>query len=211
MIGFELCGTYALNGSYLRGLMGRKAPLTTRKKLARFIGNAQGLPGREQAARALRYICEGSASPMETALAMILGLPPSLGGYGIGMPQMNYKVDTVSRRLDLYQTEYRKCDLFWGPSLTVEYDGAWDHAGREALEKDAIRRNDLFGEGIHSVTITARQIYNAELLHVRARQIAAFLKKQIRPRAKKYPDKQEYLRLVVLGGCSKARPPEQQG
>ena len=66
-----------------------------------------------KAKTAIRYVCDGSASPMETCLALLLGLPARYGGYGLGMPEMNAKV-LIPARLGK-RTTYRKyhCDLYW--------------------------------------------------------------------------------------------------
>ncbi len=50
------------------------------------------LRGAAKAAKALRYVADNSASPRETKKAILLGLPMMYGGYGLGIPRMNYEV-----------------------------------------------------------------------------------------------------------------------
>lgn len=198
LVGFELCGTYALSLDARCKARDREHAIASRGSMEKFLARIGRHPGKEKAQRALRYVRDGSASPMESALAMLLGLPSSLGGYGLGMPKLNWRVDTAKERADRLQTSFRKCDLFWPPNLTVEYESAQEHSGREALERDAIRRNDLFGKRVYTMSVTPRQVYNVRMLDMRAKQIASFLKKQVRPRAKGYEAKKRYLREVVL-------------
>jgi len=68
MLGYELCGTYVLvdKGPAPR----RDAPLTTVAKLRTFIEGTSNARGRKKALRALRYVLDRSASPMESALGM---------------------------------------------------------------------------------------------------------------------------------------------
>mgnify|MGYP007055184147 FL=1 len=57
--------------------------MTTVERLRAFTENVGPVHGRKKAARALQYVMGDSASPRETALAMLLCLPYRLGGYGI--------------------------------------------------------------------------------------------------------------------------------
>lgn len=93
-LGFELCGTYALVGG--APAVRRAAPLTTKVKLAAFVEQSSGARGCKKAARAVRYVQDGAASPMETMLAMMLCLPYGLGGYGLEKPLINHRVDVPS-------------------------------------------------------------------------------------------------------------------
>lgn len=66
--GYELCATYAIepnNGSLIQ----RKAVLTTVERLEAFVAKTGGAYGKKKATRALRYITNGSASPMERRLS----------------------------------------------------------------------------------------------------------------------------------------------
>ena len=100
----ELCGTYALaeNGPAIS----REAPLTTAAKLRAFVEAAAGAPGRATALRATRYLLDGSASAMETLLALLLYLPNNLGGYGLKKPKLNYSVDAPASLRELADRSY---------------------------------------------------------------------------------------------------------
>ena len=82
-LGFELCGTYDTTNGDVREC----APLTTVDRLDAFLASLGPMHGKKNASYALRYVANNSASPRETALAMLLCLPYRMGGYGIPMPQ----------------------------------------------------------------------------------------------------------------------------
>ena len=91
--GYLLCGTYVFDsggGGFRRRLHGSP---TTVEALRERAEGARGERGVNRATRALRYVANGSASPMETNLAMALCLPRMLGGYGFELPQLNARIE----------------------------------------------------------------------------------------------------------------------
>lgn len=91
--GMELCGRYAVSRE---GAISSRCPLTSASRLRRFVGQAEGMRGVKKARRALRFVMDDSASPMETSLALLLSMPRSLGGYGLPRPVMNLRIDAVA-------------------------------------------------------------------------------------------------------------------
>ena len=122
-------------------------------------------------ARAVRYAVDGSASPMETTLALMLSLPKSAGGYGLPKPQMNrvLPIDAESGRV-------RVADLFWPmANVVVEYDSDTHHAEKEKLRRDALRRNQLESRSVTVLTATAEHLSSIAALDKLASQIARAL------------------------------------
>ena len=79
MAACELSGRYAVDPQ--TGRVVPRAPLTTRSRLEAF---ATQMAGEESAAvRAARQAVDGAASPMQAKLALMLSLPPEMGGYGL--------------------------------------------------------------------------------------------------------------------------------
>ena len=89
-LGYELCGTYRLTRE--RPTYGVE-PLTTVSKLRAYIQRAEGMRGRKAALRAVQWLTDGSASPAETALAIVLKLPYRHGGYGLDGFIMNPELE----------------------------------------------------------------------------------------------------------------------
>jgi hypothetical protein len=178
-LGFELCGTYSLPAhsepyvaktqeSLDKGFVSCEA-LTNVKKLAGLISKLSGIHGHKRAMRALQFVADNSASPMETKLTMFLTLPYRLGGYGLPMPLLNPRIEGSSYR----------CDLFWPKvKLAVEYDSDQFHTGADRIARDSMRRNDLALLGITVVTVTRQQVRNS----VRFRETATLLSKHLEKR-----------------------------
>lgn len=171
-LGFELCGTYAIQNE---GTVYDALPLTTPEKLKAFLSHISGAKGIAPARRAAKYIIAGSASPMETALAMFLTLPYSLGGYGFSQPQLNYRIDIPASLANVVRSHYFVCDLFWpDASLAIEYDSNLAHAGINRTVHDSMRQSVLTGIGISVLSVTWPQVKDRnafeQLAHVVARQ-----------------------------------------
>lgn len=159
-LGMELCGSYTIQ-PLARGGFEKRDPLTSAAALRRYVSRAAGVQGVGNARRALKYVVDGSASPAETNLTILLCASTSLGGYGLPLPQMNKRIDIGDKNRGLTQSGHFKCDLFWPQINTaVEYDSdAWHSEERQQV-KDASRRNALEAMGVAVVTVTSRQLYD---------------------------------------------------
>lgn len=188
-IGCELCGTYALvDGRYRFD----RFPRSSGKALARYVESAGSVHGAKRARQTLRFICDGSASPMETALVLLLCLPVRYGGYGLPFPQLNYPITVGKRRY--------VCDLYWPESrYALEYDSTQFHADDERLNLDSARRSHLESAGIHVVSATRRQVYRVEAFDVLAQAVASALGVRLRSRARDVASRRAKLRQQLLG------------
>lgn len=179
LLGYELCGTYTLIGT--GPAPQRNAPLTTVAKLRAFVEGAANARGRKSALRALRYVLDRSASPMESALAMLLSLPYNLGGYGLAQPSLNFHVDVPPRFRKLADRAYCECDLCWPEArLAVEYDSKLHHASPKRQESDARRRSTLISLGFTVITVSRSQVMDSGSFNRLAHQLAKLLGKRLR-------------------------------
>jgi len=183
-LGYEFCGTYSMpiegdaevpaRGFYHRG------PLTSMKKISAFIARMPDFRGRKKAARALRYLLDGSASPMETKLAMFLVLPYKLGGFGLPAPELNARVVPSKTAGKSSNKVFYVCDLFWQDhNLAVEYDSDQFHTGSEHIADDSRKRNALASMGVTVITVTTRQLYDSREFEKAAHVIANRLGKRL--------------------------------
>lgn len=123
---------------------------------------------------------------METALAMALSMPPRLGGYGLPLPKMNYRVEARKGGADggaggKSRPRYYLCDLYWpGKRVDLEYDSDQEHVGPERISADAERRNDLQALGVTPLTATREQVMNDDGLDRLARQVGGALGVRVR-------------------------------
>ena len=198
-LGMELCGTYGVP-TVNQVDFDRAHPYTTVERRGRVIDEIDPLPGAKRARRALRSVVDGSASPFETALVMLLCLPLSKGGYGLPRPEMNRGMNarwsTVRRAAD----KRFACDLLWrDAAIAVEYESFQHHSKKGKLADDARRRNDLLAHGITVVPVTTRTVQNLIELDQVAHLLARKLGKRLRPDARSWPERQHRLHGTLLG------------
>jgi len=183
-LGYELCGRYSIplaadQNTPNRGFYNRP-PLTSVKKLGSFIDGMPGVRGHQNAVRALLYIFDGSASPMETKLAMFLTLPYMLGGFGFYSPELNKRVKLKKTARKHFGKAYYVCDILWvNEKVAVEYDSDQQHTGSERIANDSKRRNALAAVGIRVVSVTKQQLFDSAELESVAQTIAGHLNKRL--------------------------------
>jgi len=190
-LGYELCGTYSIpvagdQNVPEKGFYNRR-PLTSTKKLAAFLARMPGVKGHRKAIRALQYILDDSASPMETKLAIILTLPYKLGGFGLAKPELNKRVvpSKAGKRLS-GKTSY-VCDLFWSDKgLSVEYDSTFFHSGQKQIAEDSKKRDTMTMMGFTVITVTKQQLYDEKEFKNSATVIAKCLGKRLTFRNTKF-------------------------
>lgn len=182
--GDELCGLYSFDAREARGFRKRRCPLITKSELERFIGDARGCRGVGACLKALPFIVERSASPMETFDEMLFCLPYRYGGYGISAPLMNYKVYLDARAARV--SKRGKCYLDMGYpqySLDIEHHGKLDHARPEEAARDVARVNGLREQGFEVIELTAAQVDDLLAFEVIAQRVATITGKRIRSNA----------------------------
>jgi len=184
VLGYELCGVYSLpvpgdKKVPEKGFYDRKE-LTSTNRLQAFLDSVPGAKGHKKAGRALRYLQDGSASPMETKLAMLMALPFKLGGYGFKMPEMNRRIDLTRSDRKYFKKSYYVCDLFWpDEQVAVEYDSDQFHTGSERIADDSNKRNALALAGIQVVSVTRLQLYSVIELESAARALAKHMGRRL--------------------------------
>lgn len=193
-LGFELCSLYTLQPDGTAGY-GRPLPPTTVRALDAYLERCAGMRGVASARRALRFVGNASGSPMETALAIVLCLPRHLGGYGLPLPLLNFRIDAPQRDRASDEKSYYLCDLYWPQAkVAVEYDSDLEHTGPRRIAEDAQRRNDLADLGITTITATREQVMDGEKLDRIAQQLRRRL--HMRARREREPSPRERERLI---------------
>lgn len=194
--GYELCGTYCVKGDVLYN----RHPITTTAQLKACTETSTHLKGSRKAALALCHILDASASPMETALAMLLCLPYKIGGYGIAHPLLNHRIysNTISNA-----SNYYSCDMYWPQAkLAVEYDSNEYHTGIERLNSDSTRRNELLGLDVSVISITNDKIKHRSSLEADVRTIAKRTSKRLRYKEPQFSHANRELRKCLFSTLS---------
>lgn len=177
-LGFFLCGTYAYDGEC--GLIGDRMPLTKVSSLASYLTRCEGMRGNAKAKRALACVCEGSASPQETRLAMLFSLPKKKGGYGFPKPQMNYRIGYSSQERELYGRHYSILDIYWPDwKLGVEYDGREYHGDSDAIARDRRKSSEMATRNITIVRVDRNQLRGTQDVFVLAKKLGRIGKRYV--------------------------------
>lgn len=153
-LGYELCGTYQTRRTGVPSDY-QVEPLASVRVLEAFVARNPSLRGAAKAAKALRYVADNSASPRETKQALALGLPMMYGGYGLGIPRMNFEVRASPAARALTGKSCFRCDLCWPEAkLDVEYQSRESHSGEEKRLEDSRRTNALVAMGWTVLSVT---------------------------------------------------------
>lgn len=128
-LGYELCGAYSLSLIPIDGSgqarFNRRMPLTYVDRIRRYLEGASHARSVKKARMALRFVVDGSASPKETQLCMLLVLPRRMGGYGLERPSFNHRVKAFDSLGYSAKAARIGCGLLWrNAKVAVEYDGS---------------------------------------------------------------------------------------
>ena len=207
MLGFEFCGSYRMREDLSLGQgFSCDSPLTSVAQLKAYATKAIGLRGRKNALAALRHIADGSASPMETALTMMLSLPYRLGGYGFTMPRLNSPIDISTGAKKASRKSRYYLDLYWPDALVaVEYDSDVWHAITDKISEDARRRNALSSIGVTVINVSRRQINSTAKLREVAEVLGKLLGKRLKCPMPEFTARHALLRSQLLPKVSQDR------
>lgn len=188
-LGCELCGQYVLLPSGVKHpsvpdeVPGRMKPLTNTKEIALFLDAAGRAKGKAKAKRALKYVVDGSRSPMETMVYMLLCLPVMLGGYGLPKPEMNALINLNGEARIVARRRFCRGDLCWPESkLDIEYHGDV-HVGASQMRSDVGRELGIEHMGWRVITVTSPQVLDEQQFETVAKEAASCLKKRLRAKA----------------------------
>ena len=169
-LGLEFCGSYSCWGfpslvpnakveDEFRVTTYQLRPALNAARLSAFVEHMEGERGSVRARWALKYVIDNAASPMESAVYLLLSLPRRLGGRGLPAPLFNAKVAVTTS----VSTEYRFPDLYWPTKgVDVEYQSDEKHSGSWSRYRDARREIELVAEHITVLPLTRHQIMDAE-------------------------------------------------
>lgn len=183
---YELCGTYRTKRTSTAPAYQVPA-LASVRSLRDFVSVNPSIRGARSVARIMPYLTDGSASPRETKQALMLGLPTSYGGYGLGIPQMNYEVKASAAARALSGRRSFRCDLCWPEAkLDVEYQSREMHEGETSRIKDSRRANALMAMGWTVIGVTNDELGSLVATDAIAQAIQRQLGKRVQIRVSDY-------------------------
>lgn len=179
-LGYEWCGTYRKDPRSDNSVFQLK-PLVSCAELRAFVRKHSFLRGSKLATKALAYLADGSASPRETQIAILFALPRCYGGYGLGVPTMNYEVRATAKARSISNRSSFRCDLCWPHArLDVEYQSREFHEGESSRIRDSRRANALMSMGFNLIAITNDELESPWAVDVIASTIAKAIGKKLR-------------------------------
>ena len=141
----------------------KRSPLTQPERIVCAIADVPGLEGRRRAARAARYVCGGSGSPLETKVVMLICLPPMLGGEHLPFPELNKRIAFSEGARRLAGMRCCVADMLWPKQrVVVEVNGLSFHADRDGFIEHSGRRAALEADGYRVIDINYTQAAHLE-------------------------------------------------
>lgn len=196
-LGYELCATYA-SARTESGTFYNTPALATVSELHRYATRCVDVKGARKVERLVGYVADGSASPRETKLALLLALPHRMGGYGLGVPQMNYEVTADGNAQLISGRRSFRCDVcFPGARVDIEYQSREVHGNETSRISDSRRENALKAMGWTVINITNDELASMAATDVIAKTIAGKVGKRMRVRVADYRDRQLCLRAEL--------------
>ena len=198
-LAMEMCGQYAIDLLYDDPGFSKRPPLTSPQKLTAYASRLYNPNSKAHGVKFLRWTVGGSASPRETALCMLLCMPPRFGGYGIALPELNRRIELTRSEQLMVGAHHYDCDLYWRDArVAVEYDSSKYHTAVEKQERDAVRRNMLQYKNVQVIVATRMQVNRAGEFDKLARQIARAVGKRLRIPEKEHVEARAQLRKTLF-------------
>lgn len=198
-LSYEFCGRYRRKSALAGGsTLYDVFPLASAQSIARTVDRL-GSSGESRPLRwVLSHTLDGAMSPQESALAILLAMPVSMGGYGLPAPVLNATLDASGIAHSLARGRRIICDLCWPDQrVSIEYDSAQEHSGSERMMHDAVRYNLLKSLGYTTFMATWNQLRSVEETDRIAFALAKALGVRLRLRAACFREKQRELRSVL--------------
>lgn len=185
-VGDALCGTFAIDPHCGHGL-GSRPPLTTARRIEAFVRRNPGLHGVKAARRAIRLVTDGAASPPESFMRMVLGLPYRYGGYQLEGLRANYRLKPSRKARAIARRETLVPDLCSvSGRLAIEYDSNAEHLTEAQIGKDASKRLALEADGYKVITVTKPQLADALHMGHVAKEAGRRLGRRVRPQSRNF-------------------------
>lgn len=177
-LGLELCGTYATAPEHYPEMATQYdlEPLTNVSSITAALERFVREPDSIAARQALHYVQNKSASPMESALLLLLCLPPAEGGYGLPIPELNADLPIIAYLGQQHDEKTRYGDLVYREAqLVLEYQSLLYHDEPGSKHADEDRRDDIEAMGYTVMFITPERLQDFDCFEGIVQRIAHHL------------------------------------
>jgi hypothetical protein len=172
-------------------------PVAHARLLRLFVERMAGQRGAVNARKAVKYLVDGAASPMEAAIYLMLCLPKRVGGYGLPKPTLNPKI--IIKNPAGSTTIERYPDLFWeGANIDVEYNSDESHSGEWSRYRDSRREVELTVADVRVLPLTRHQLMDADGFDEFAQGLRRMLGIRTRPEDPQWQNRRGDLRRALL-------------
>lgn len=172
----EFAGTYRLPRVAGQAASYQAPRLMSLGSLQSVLDQTDAGPEARRVEQAVGLALEGSASPMETTLALMLTMPLEYGGFGLPKPRLNSPVDVSGAPSGLSSGRGAvRPDMLWPEAkIALEYDSTAFHGrpGLSRLAADASRSNVLASMGYTVFRVTPGMLRTLSDMGRLARQVA---------------------------------------
>lgn len=199
-LGYRLCASFVkVEEDFDQRTFVSCDALTSVKEIANLLNRLDGFPNITKCRKALTYVHDNAASPREVAVAMLLTMPTSQGGFGLPHAELNAEIPLSQLDRNNLGRHHLCVDMLWRKSrVALEYDSDQWHASVERLTYDSRRRNQLKALGYEVITVTNNEIKDGVAFQRVANALAKALGKRLRVRSSSWAQKHQELRQVLL-------------
>ena len=175
LIACELAGTYGLVPWADEPLATRVSPLLDVAGFRGYASSAKalGVRGSSRALNALELAVDGSNSPRETAVAVILLLTRPYGGYDLPGFVMNQPIELPQELAEFVGAGALRPDFYWPTArLIVEYDSDAYHLNSRQKARDEARRLAFQAAGYELLTLNNEMLTDSDKLDTFMAEVA---------------------------------------
>lgn len=194
---YELCGRYQ---SMRFGLETRYdiPALTSVNALRAYAERNGGIRGARKTLQALSYVADESASTREAKLVLVLGLPTIKGGFGLGIPCLNFEIETSPAARAITGKHMFRCDLYYpSKGVAIEYESDEFHDGEDKRGHDSRRTAALMSMNRTVFCVTNEELDSYIATDVIGQSVRRQLGKRQRTKLSDYHARKIKLRISL--------------
>lgn len=195
-IPWELC--FDTNGRSQN--LWKRPPLTSVSDLAEYAAQSSGKRGATALSRALSFCQDGSASPLESKLYLLLCLDRWRGGEGWPPPTLNQRIDFDEGAQLLTESTYAVADQLWKEQkICIEVNGKGFHADKDGFTIESGRTAALESMGYRVLNINHGQMADFDQLEIMLETFSKALNLPLVPRTTKFLKTKKALHCTLFG------------